>query len=176
MPFEPYHAPPGQQVVRIKPISFVNPDPHSGEQEIRPVTPMTTSEGSDDEPVQYVVPMAIHKPGVPEPEHITPRRGLLDTGSRVNVVSQKLVAELNMEPWYEKSQILTLGDGQVATIGVVVMRWHVDGRPGKIYNTQFLVIPEGIECAFDFLIGSGWIRRTKALIPNREVFFLRHTE
>jgi hypothetical protein len=176
MPLEPYHAPPGQRVVRIKPISFVNPDPRTSEQEIRPVSLMTTSEGSDDEPVQYIVSMAIHKPGVTEPEHITPRRGLLDTGSRVNVVSEKVVAELNMTPWYAKNQILTLGDGPVATIGVVVMRWHVDGRPEKTYYTQFSVLPREIECAFDFLIGSGWIRRTKALIPNREVFFLQHTE
>jgi hypothetical protein len=176
MPWEPYLAPPGQQVVRIKSISSVNPDPRISQQGTRPVSLTTTSEGSDDEPLQYIVPMAIHKPGVAEPEHTTPRRGLLDTGSGVNVVSQKVVDELNMMPWYENSQLLTLGDVPFRTIGVVIMRWHVDGRPEKTYNTKFLVIPRDIECAFDFLIGLEWIRRTKALIPNHAVFFLRHTQ
>lgn len=175
MHLEHYQAPPGQQVVRIKPISFVNPDPRISQQEIRPVSLTTTSEGSDDEPPQFIVHMAVHKPGVTKPEHTTPRRGLLDTGSNVNVVSAKVVDELNMTPWCERSQINTLGI-PVTTTGVVTVRWHVDGRPEKLYYTQFWVIPPDIECAFDFLIGSSWIRHTKALIPNREFFFLRHTQ
>jgi predicted aspartyl protease len=170
MPLEPDHAPAGQQLVRIQPIPFVNPN---REQDIRPVNPTATSEGSDDEPQQYIISMAIHKPDVVGPGHVTPRRGLLDTGSDVNLVSGNIVAELNMQRYYEPSKVLTLGDKLVTTTYIVIIKWHVDGKPEKPYTTEFLVIPEEIPCAFDFLIGSGWINHTKALIRNHKVFFLR---
>jgi hypothetical protein len=173
MPFEPDHAPEGQQLVRIQPIPFVNPN---REQDIRPVSPTATSEGSDDEPQQYIISMAIHKPNVAGPGHVTPRRGLLDTGSHVNLVSGKIVAELNMHQYYEPSEVVALGDNMVTTTYMVIIKWHVDGKPEKPYTTEFLVIPEEIPCTFDFLIGSDWINRTKALIRNHKVFFLQHTK
>ena len=99
------------------------------------------------------------------------RVGKLDTGADVNVVSNAVVSELNMQT--------ELYDGPpIAPVGKTFMPerktkfdWHVSRFP-KTYTTEFLVIPNEISKGFDVLLSDSTIKEIGFFNRNGKVFLL----
>jgi hypothetical protein len=102
-----------------------------------------------------------------------PRYGRLDTGSEINLVAERILEELGYEYYHNTDMsICTLGRRNVQPVGDITLKWHIEGRPDRVFSTDFLVIAKDIPVSFDFLLGRHCITETKALLRNREVLCL----
>jgi hypothetical protein len=122
----------------------------------------------------WSIEMQIHKQGDNGPESTTPRRGLVDTGSNYELVSERILDELNLEAYLHAVPRITGIEGPrggVWPIGTYTLPWHVAGKPEKPYNTEFFVISRKIDCQFDFILGRGWINASGAVRQNSDVMF-----
>jgi hypothetical protein len=68
--------------------------------------------------------------------------------------------------------ICTLGGRELQPVGEITLKWHIEGRPDRVFNTDFLVIAKNVPISFDFLLGRYCIAETKALLRNPEVLCL----
>lgn len=101
-------------------------------------------------------------------------RCLLDTGSDLNLISQRILASLGLAFNPCRGPPVTgIGGIEVAPIGSVVLTWHMDGRQNTKYSEQFWVISNNPPARFDVLLGSDWIMETGALLRNREIMLAR---
>jgi hypothetical protein len=108
--------------------------------------------------------------GVNGDENTTPRMGVIDTQSDVSLVSQSILTELGYD-YYPRDVGEIFGINQsFFPIGTVPLLWHVFGLPKEIYNTEFYIISEDMEPAFDFILGKQWIAETGALSRNPRGF------
>lgn len=127
----------------------------------------------------YFVNMQILLRGVWGDENTTPRMGMLDTQSDVCLVSQRILTELGYD-FYPRDVGEVFGINQsFFPIGTVPLLWHVFGLPNEVHNTEFYVISEQMEPAFDFILSKHWIAQNGALLRNPRVinshsYFLRH--
>jgi len=122
---------------------------------------------------EFIVPMLIHKFGPAEKNNTTPRWGLLDSGSDVSLVPERILKELGI-PYYHDStiKVCSLGKERIEITGRILLSWSVDGKVDKHHNTEFLVVPARYNPNFDFLLGRDWIVPTKALVKNLDVLLL----
>lgn len=109
-------------------------------------------------------------------------RGLLDTQSDVSLISGKQVAELGLERMVRPNNVMdpirvcTLGKGITSSItprGSLFIRWHINKHEGRIYNEEFLVLPDALQPHFDFLISKHFIAQHEFLLRNTAVLYLR---
>ena len=106
-------------------------------------------------------------------------RGLLDTQSDVSLISGKQVAELGLEHMVRPTnaiRVYTLGKGITSSItprGSLFIRWHINKHEGRIYNEEFLVLPDALQPHFDFLISKHFIAQHEFLLRNTAVLYLR---
>lgn len=105
----------------------------------------------------------------------TPRRGILDTGAEVNLVSERALEDTGYE--INRGDIRPLRSVGGLEIGIdlvgkVEITFHVGQHPDTIYEESFLVVSKGTHCTFDFLIGRPWIQKTGALTRNPSVLLL----
>jgi hypothetical protein len=106
-------------------------------------------------------------------EYTVPRYGRLDTGSGVNLVAERILEELGYEYYHNTDMsICTLGGRNLQPVGDITLKWHIEGRPDRVFSTDFLVIAKDIPVSFDFLLGRYCITETKALLRNQEVLCL----
>lgn len=103
------------------------------------------------------------------------RIGKLDTGSKVNVISQKVMDTLGIkiEP-YEGPDLTPIGPN-IRPLGSITLDWHVMTRK-KTYTTTFVVLNTSLSEGFDILLGEETIREIGIYQDNRDVFFLNLTE
>jgi hypothetical protein len=124
----------------------------------------------------WIIPMAIHKLGYEGKDYTTPRYGRLDSGSQVNLVSERILIELGYEYYHNKDMsIFMLGGSELQPVGDITLKWHVQGKPDRVHSTDFTVIAKDVQVSFDFLLGRGWCAETGALIRNQEVLCLDTT-
>jgi hypothetical protein len=96
-----------------------------------------------------------------DPYDTTPRRALVDGGSRVSLVKQFIVDELGVQYYKHRSEIRPLGLDQVEDNGCVLLLWRNQDKPDRIYATKFYICPSNWEVNFDFLLGKDWINESK---------------
>jgi len=119
----------------------------------------------------WIMFMSILKLGH-DKDYTVPRYGRLDTGSEVNLVAERILEELGYEYYHNTDMnICTLGGKNIQPVGDITLKWHIEGRPDRMFSTDFLVIAKDIPVSFDFLLGRYCIGETKALLRNREVLF-----
>jgi hypothetical protein len=124
----------------------------------------------------WIIPMSIHKLGYEGKDYTVPRYGRLDPGSQVNLVSERILEELDYEYYHNKAMsIFMLGGSELKPVGDITLKWHVEGKPDRVHSTDFTVIAKDVPVSFDFLLGRGWCAETRALIRNREVLCLDMT-
>ena|SRR5437764_10784921 len=123
----------------------------------------------------WIIPMSIHRLDYVGGDYTVPRYGRLDPGSSVNLVSERILEELNYAYYRNAGIPIYMLGSELQTVGDIILKWHVDGKPDQVYVTDFKVIAKDIRLTFDFLIGRGWCKETKALIKNPEVFCLEVT-
>lgn len=99
------------------------------------------------------------------------RIAILDTGSKVNVVSQDVVNELGMtmEP-YSGPDVTPIGK-PIKPIGRLRLEWHIMKRK-KTYRTEFLVLRADHARSFDILLSQGEVARIGFYKINGAVWFL----
>ena len=61
----------------------------------------------------------------------------LDTGAKVNVISDKVIQDLDIECHYEKTLVKSYSDHQIPTKGVVTLPCEYKG---KVFHVKFHVI------------------------------------
>ena len=106
-------------------------------------------------------------------EYTVPRYGRLDTGAEVNLVAERILEELGYEYYHNTDMsICMLGGKNIQPVGDITLKWYIEGRPDRVFSTDFLVIAKDIPVSFDFLLGRYCITETRALLRNREVFCL----
>jgi hypothetical protein len=124
----------------------------------------------------WIIPMSIHKLGYEGKDYTVPRYGRLDPGSQVNLVSERILEELDYEYYHNKAMsIFMLGGSELKPVGDITLKWHVEGKPDRVHSTDFTVIAKDLPVSFDFLLGRGWCAETRALIRNLEVLCLDMT-
>jgi hypothetical protein len=130
----------------------------------------------------WIVDMHIHIWVDGENKTTTLARGLLDTQSDVSLISGKQVAALGLEHMVLPTNVMdpirvyTLGKGITSSItprGSLPIRWHINKHEGRIYNEEFLVLPDALEPHFDFLISKHFIAQHQFLLRNPAVLYLR---
>jgi hypothetical protein len=119
----------------------------------------------------WIIPMSLHRLNYRGEDYTVPRYGRLDPGSEVNLVSERILDELNY-PYYHKVGALYILGNTLRTVGDMTLKWHVAGKPDQVYTSDFTVIARDVPLTFDFLLGRGWCKETKALIKNPEVLCL----
>lgn len=119
----------------------------------------------------WIIHMSIHRLNYSGEDYTVPRYGRLDPGSEVNLVSERILDELNYPYYYTAGALHMLGN-ELRTVGDIMLKWHVAGKPDQVYTTDFTVIAKDVPLTFDFLLGRGWCKETKALIKNPEVLYL----
>jgi hypothetical protein len=119
----------------------------------------------------WIIHMSIHKLNYRGEDYTVPRYGRLDSGSEVNLVSERILDELNYPYYYNAGALYMLGN-ELQTVGDITLKWHVAGKPDQVYTTDFTVIAKDVPLSFDFLLGRGWCTETRALIRNPEVLYL----
>lgn len=99
----------------------------------------------------------------------------LDTGSKVNVVSQDVVNDLGMtmDP-YIGLDVSPIGK-PVRPKGTVRLEWHIMNR-AKTYNAEFLVFAADLSEGFDVLLSEDEIARIGFYKINSDVWFLHVTD
>ena len=119
---------------------------------------------TDDAPIS--IDIMFHAPG----DSISRRRGILDTGSFCNLISTETLSDLGLRASeYTGGPIQPIGQ-VLQPLGKITLRWYVL-KKNVTYKTEFLVIPDDI-ANFDVLLGRGWIKQSKALKRNIDVFHL----
>jgi hypothetical protein len=106
-----------------------------------------------------------------QPDLTEPRRCLLDTGSDVNLVSQRTLRMLSLSMTECEDSVISLG-AQILLIGSTKLSWHVDCQEQKTYHTNFLVVADDIRPRFDFILGKDWIKENEALLHNPRVLLV----
>jgi hypothetical protein len=119
----------------------------------------------------WIIHMSIHRLNYRGDDYTVPRYGRLDPGSEVNLVSERILDELNYH-YYCNAGVLYVPGSELQTVGDITLKWHVAGKPDQVYTTDFMVIAKDVPLSFDFLLGRGWCKETKALIKNPEVLYL----
>jgi hypothetical protein len=107
-------------------------------------------------------------------------RGLLDVHSGVSLISGKQVAALGLEHKVRLTnvdpiRVCTLGKGITSSItpkGSLPIRWHINGHEGRIYNEEFLVLPDTFHPHFDFHISAHFIVQHQFFLRNPAVLKL----
>lgn len=101
-------------------------------------------------------------------------RCMLDTGSDLNLVSQRTLRNLKLQFTVRKGPTLTgLGNVPIVPVGFIMLTWHVNRHEGFTYHDQFWVISDDVQPLFDVLLGKHWIKDNKALLPNPEILLMR---
>jgi hypothetical protein len=130
----------------------------------------------------WIVDMHIHILVDGENNTTTLARGLLDTQSDVSLISGKQVAALGLEHMVRPTNVMdpirvyTLGKCITSSItpkGSLPIRWHINKHEGRIYNEEFLVLPDALQPHFDFLISKHFIAQHRFLLRNPAVLYLR---
>lgn len=95
----------------------------------------------------------------------------LDTASDVNVISQNVVLELDieMEP-YSGPEVVPIGK-PVKPIGTVKLEWHIAKRK-KTYTTDFLVFRADQAKSFDMLLSEAEIKKIGFYKVDSEIWCL----
>jgi hypothetical protein len=125
----------------------------------------------------WIIPMSIHKLGYEGRDYTVPRYGRLDPGSQVNLVSERILEELDYAYYHNRDMsIFALGGSELQPVGDIWLKWHVDGKPDLIHTTKFAVIGKDVPVSFDFLLGRGWCAETRALKKNPEVLCVDVTQ
>jgi hypothetical protein len=119
----------------------------------------------------WIIHMSIHRLNYRGEDYTVPRYGRLDPGSEVNLVSERILDELNY-PYYHNEGTLYMVGNELRTVGDMTLKWHVASKPDRVYTTDFMVIARDVPVTFDFLLGRGWCKETRALIRNPEVLCL----
>lgn len=120
----------------------------------------------------WIIPMSIHRLNYRGEDYTVPRYGLLDSGSDVNLVSERILDELKYPYYHNAGALCMLGKNELRTVGDITLKWHVARKPDQVYTTNFTVIAKDVQLGFDFLLGRGWCKETKALIKNPKVLYL----
>ena len=84
----------------------------------------------------------------------------LDTGSRVDILSQEVAVDTGkeIEP-YDGRPIALMGEGEfIKPLGTLTLDWHVLWK-AKTYRTTFLVLDATLSEDFDALLGRDTIGR-----------------
>ena len=116
--------------------------------------------------------MVIHLPG----DKIKTRLLKLDTGSRVNLISQDVAEDLSMrmEPYPEDAEgVAPLGE-PIRPLGTLTFDWHVMARQ-KTYTSTFLVLDPVSSRMFDALLGAETIEKIGFYQTNEHVWFTTGT-
>ena len=103
------------------------------------------------------------------------RIGKLDTGSRVNIISQKVMDTLGikMEP-YEGPDLTPIGPN-IKPLGSIKLDWHITNFK-KTYTTTFVVLHTSLSEGFDILLSEETIKEVGFYKVNDDVFFLKLAE
>jgi len=98
------------------------------------------------------------------------RRGQLDTGSEISIVTEAILEELGI-PFYQfRSTAKAVNRAPIELVGFVPILWRQEGdspEMAKDYITKFYVMSkkdstDGAD--FDFLLGKDWNKESGALI------------
>jgi hypothetical protein len=106
-------------------------------------------------------------------------RALLDTQSDENFISWRKYVYLRDRGFIDSGTpvsetVKTLGLERIIPVGVAFVKWHNDRHPDTQYNEKFLILPEYIDAAFDFLIGKKCIEKHEFLIHNPKTMYLKY--
>jgi len=110
---------------------------------------------------EWIIAMDILQHDQLDPNDTTPRRALIDSGSRVNLVTQSIVDELGVQYYKHRSGLQTLGPGLIEDNGCVPLLWREQDKPDRTYVTKFHICPPNWVVNFDFLLGKDWIDESK---------------
>ena len=116
--------------------------------------------------------MVIHLPG----DKTKTRLAKLDTGSRVNLISQDVAEDLaiQMEPYPEDAEgVAPLGE-PIRPLGTLTFDWHVMARQ-KTYTSTFLVLDPVSSRMFDALLGAETIEQIGFYQTNDHIWFTTGT-
>ncbi|KAG8534291.1 uncharacterized protein KY384_001135 [Bacidia gigantensis] len=106
-------------------------------------------------------------------DNSNPVRGCkLDTGSKFNVISQRVVESVNLrtEP-YNGPDCKPIGVEKIRPLGQVTFEWKVFEMP-VIYCTTFVVLPAKVTESFDTLLGEDTIKEIGFFKENDNVYYL----
>ena len=103
------------------------------------------------------------------------RIGKLDTGSSVDLISQKVMETLciKMEP-YRGPDLTPIGPN-IKPLGSIKLDWHVAKRK-KTYTTTFVVLNASLTEGFDILLSEDTIKEVGFYKVDDSVFFLQVAE
>ena len=102
-------------------------------------------------------------------------RCLLDTGSDLNLISERILHLLQVPLLAHEGPPVTGFAGiPLVPMGSVMLTWHMDGFQHVRYCRKFSVISnDTLAPRFDVLLGNVWIKETNALLRNAEVMLAR---
>ncbi|KAL9120489.1 MAG: hypothetical protein Q9187_002953 [Circinaria calcarea] len=103
------------------------------------------------------------------------RIGKLDTGLRVDIISQQVMDTLGikMEP-YEGPELTPIGPN-IKPLGSIKLDWHIAQRQ-KTYTTTFAVLDTSSSKAFDILLSENTIKEIGFYINDDSVWFLKRAD
>lgn len=111
----------------------------------------------------------------PNDETLITRIAKLDTGSDVNIMSQKVFSALKMNmDAYEGPPIRGLKEG-IKPLGQVKVDWHVSQKT-KTYTDEFVVLDDSSTKSFDILLGDPTIERVSFYKRNENVWILGYED
>lgn len=129
------------------------------------------SQGADTP--SFAVTIHIHM-NRDQPDETEVCRCMLDTGSDLNLVSQRTLRNLGLQFTHRKGPTLTgLGNVPIFPVGFIMLTWHVNRHENITYWDKFWVISDDVHPLFDVLVCKDWIHNNKALLRNPEILLMR---
>lgn len=131
-------------------------------------TQSITIDSPDDPSLEVAVNLVLHD----DHGKVIRRRGMMDTGASVNVISCEVVQRLGkeMDPW-EGDGLISV-NGYTLPKGQITLDWHVY-EFGKTYTSSFAVLDADQIPDFDVLLGIKTIGDYRLLLRNKNVCFLK---
>lgn len=100
---------------------------------------------------------------------IARRTVILNTDVTTNVISHRVVQDLELEMGQYVGGLIARLGGLFLPIGTVVLEWHVLNRK-VTHKTEFAVLEDRYSRDFDVLLGEETIRENSFLRANNTVF------
>ena len=120
--------------------------------------------------LKTTVLIAIH-PHAPD-ERVWMRVAKLDTGAKVNLISQRVVKECRLTTEnYDGQGLQPLGPTAIDPIGLTTFEWHVCQRQ-RTYRTTFAILKDDDCGDFDIILSEKAIGEIGFYMVNHEVFWL----
>lgn len=128
-------------------------------------------EGTVDSPWAATIHIHMNRD---QPDETEVCRCMLDTGSDLNLVSQRTLRNLGLQFTHRKGPTLTgLGNVPIFPVGFIMLTWHVNRHEKITYSEEFWVISDDVHPLFDVLLGKDWIHDNNALLRNPKILLMR---